>query len=281
MATPSRDGKAKVAASADPAGHLDATVCGASVQLPAFDKIEPESWFCVADANFALRKVTDSTTRYYYVLSKLDATTLRKLSAFLKRPRGDDPYQEIRRQLCRTFEPSMEQKLDTLLAINDMGDERPMEFGLELQRLLGDASTGDILKRIFLRSAPPSITTAIKGSRNAKFEELLEAADDAWNTAAASSASASTSAVSVAAVSSAQPFRRWGRGGRQRGSRLAGQARTIQLCHFHIKFGDAAKKCNPSCARWGDQNRARDPPTQVFQVEEALDGEDADIGSEN
>ena len=115
-----------------PSVQLDAAVFGATVQLPAFDKIEPEAWFAVADANFALRKVTDSTTHYYYVLSKLDAKTLRKLSAFLKRPRGADPYLEVRRQLCKAFEPSKEQKLDALLATSSMGDERPMEFGLEL-----------------------------------------------------------------------------------------------------------------------------------------------------
>ena len=79
-------------AKATPSLQLDAAVFGASVQLPSFDKIEPEAWFAVADANFALRKVTDSTIRYYYLLSKLDSTTLRKLSAFLKQPRGEDPY---------------------------------------------------------------------------------------------------------------------------------------------------------------------------------------------
>ena len=64
----SGEGKPKVATLVNPTVQLDAAVFGASVQLPAFDKIEPESWFCVADANFALRKVTDSTTRYYYVV---------------------------------------------------------------------------------------------------------------------------------------------------------------------------------------------------------------------
>ena len=71
--------------------HLDTAVFGASVQLPAFDKVEAETWFAVADANFALRKVTDPLTKYYYLLSKLDASTLRKLSSFIKRPRGDNP----------------------------------------------------------------------------------------------------------------------------------------------------------------------------------------------
>ena len=105
--------------------HLDAAVFGTSVQLPAFDKVEAETWFAVADANFALRKVTDSLTKYYYVLSKLDASTLRKLSSFIKRPKGDDPYAEIKDELCEAYEPPLEQKLDALLTIGDMGGREP------------------------------------------------------------------------------------------------------------------------------------------------------------
>ena len=45
--------------------------------------------------------------------------------------------------------------------LNDIGNERPVEFGLELQQLLGNVSTDDILRRIFLLSLPQSIVTAI------------------------------------------------------------------------------------------------------------------------
>ena len=194
------------------AAPFDAAVFGATVQLPAFNKVEPEIWFSVADANFALWKVSDSTTKYYYVHSKLDAAILRKLSAFLKRSRGADPYQEIRSKLCRTYEPPLEQKIDDLLATKDMGDKRPMEFALELQRLAADATMDDVLKRIFLRSIPQSIATAITVNRATKFEDLAEAVDNAWTSAAATAAEAT---ASVAAITGAQPSTsRCGRGGR-------------------------------------------------------------------
>ena len=109
-----------------------ASVFGAAVQLPMFDRAEPDAWFILADANFNLRKVTDPSTKYWYVLSKFDAATLRKLSTFLKQPRGADPYRELREMLCKTYEPPMEQKLDALLALTEIGDERPSEFVLEL-----------------------------------------------------------------------------------------------------------------------------------------------------
>ena len=78
-----------------------ATVFGASVQLPMFDQTEPDAWLILADANFYLRGVTDSRTKYWYVLSKFDATTLKKLSTFLQLPRGNDSYQELREMVGR------------------------------------------------------------------------------------------------------------------------------------------------------------------------------------
>ena len=157
---------------------------GATVQLPVFDKLEPRAWFRIADANFGIRRVTDSVTKYYYVLSKLDSETLRKLSAFLDLPLGADPYLDLRQKLCTTFEPPLEAKLDAFLATNDAGDERPAQFGLELQRLLANATTDDLCKRVFLRSIKPSIVTAITGSLAGNFETVMAAADKAWMAAA-------------------------------------------------------------------------------------------------
>ena len=121
--------------------QLEAGVFGAAVQLPTFDRTEPDAWFALADANFGLQKITDSQTKYWYVLSKFDTTMLKKLSTFLKMPTGSDPYQELRAKLCQTFEPPLEQKLDAFLALTDIGDERPVEFGMEIQRLMANATT--------------------------------------------------------------------------------------------------------------------------------------------
>ena len=60
-------------------------------------------------------------------------------------------------------------------------------------------------------------------------------------------------------------------GGKQR---LAKQVRhdvkMVALCPFHLKWGDWARKCQPSCSRW-DPGKATQ---QVFQVEEILPQEE-------
>ena len=257
-----------------PASFEAAAVFGASVQLLNFDKVEPDAWFMVADANFALRKVTDPMTKYYYFLSKLDATTLRKLSAFLKLPRGSDPYQEIRDMLCETYEPPLEQKLAALLTLSDIGDERPREFGLEVRRLASDTTLDDVLKRIFIRCLPHSIITAITGSLGGKLESVVAAADKAWTAAASSTPTALVSAVS------GPPTRGSRRGEPQRETHRPGnQTTTLTLCNFHRRFGDAARKCAPACSCWAEDRPRDEQAPQVFHVEEALDGEDANIGA--
>ena len=171
----------------DPVAH------SVAVQLPVFNHLSPSSWFHLADANFHLHGITKSDTKFWYVMSKLDQETLCKLSAFLAKPRGDDPYGEIRELLCTTYEPQLEQKLDALLAITNMGDGRPSEFTLELRRLLDTASTEDILKRIFVRSLPTRISNAISANMDGSLEALTRAADKAW--------ALSRSTVSAAAIS--------------------------------------------------------------------------------
>ena len=223
-------------------GKLDDLVAhSVAVKLPTFNKIAPTSWFHLADANFHLRGITASDTKFWYVVSKLDQETLSKLSSFLSKPCGKDPYAEIRDVLCRTFEPKLEQKLDALLVSSDLGDERPSEYELELRRLLSNASTEDILKKIFTRSLPKYLRDAISPNVDESFNGLADAADRAW---ALNSAERTVTAVAPV-VSQSQRARggsQQGRGTRQRGKQSGRQetSRSVVLCPFHLKWGDAA-----------------------------------------
>ena len=130
----------------------------------------------------------------------------------------------------------------------------------------------DVLKRIFLRSLPPAIVTAITGSLSAKFDIVMEAADRAWTAAAARPATVSVSAISGPPGSAARGSRL---GGRQRGPRSSGQVENLALCSFHRKFSDAARKCVTGCSRWNEDRLRNAPVAHVLHVEETLDGENA------
>ena len=112
--------------------------------------------------------------------------------------------------LCQTYEPPKEQKLDALLSLTDIGDERPSELVLELQRLASDATVEDFLKQILVRFLPTSIVTAITGSLSGDLVSVAKAADRAW-TAAATSASASSAKVSAVVATASAPASRGNR----------------------------------------------------------------------
>ena len=91
------------------------------------------------------------------------------------------------------------------------------------------------------------------------------------------------------AVSASTPARGGRRGGRQRGPQhrgskfSGGQTTTVTstpLCTFHRKFRDAARWCAPACSRWGEDRPRNGQTARVFQVEEALDGEDEQVGTD-
>ena len=170
---------------------------------------------------------------------------------------------------------SLEKKLDALFALTDIDDDQLRRFGKELQRLAADASRDDMLKLIFVRCLPQRIVTAITSSLGGKLDAVIAEADKAWT-----AANSGTTPVAVSAVSGPpQAPPRGGKcGGCQRGIRSAGSqptTTTLTLCAFHKKFGDAARKCTSACSRWSEVRPRESQPTRVFQIEEALDGEDS------
>ena len=65
---------------------------GVSVQLPKFNRSSPRSWFRICEANFNVRGVKASETRYWHAVSMLDEETQEEIQEFLEADLGEDPY---------------------------------------------------------------------------------------------------------------------------------------------------------------------------------------------
>ena len=57
-----------------------AAVHTVSLKLPTFLASRPDVWFQQTEAQFALRKITDSTTQYFYVLIALDPVVAERMA---------------------------------------------------------------------------------------------------------------------------------------------------------------------------------------------------------
>ena len=72
-----------------------------SVKVPAFWPDSVEAWFIQVEAQFALKGVTASSTKFYYCVSSFNRETANQVLDLIKSPPSPDPLQSFE-------EPSVE-----------------------------------------------------------------------------------------------------------------------------------------------------------------------------
>ena len=65
-----------------------------SLKLPSLWTNDVETWFAQAEAQFALRDITNETTKFHHVVSVLSADVASKVSSILRSPPGHNPSQQ-------------------------------------------------------------------------------------------------------------------------------------------------------------------------------------------
>ena len=67
-----------------------------SVKVPAFWPDSTEAWFVQVEAQFALKGVTSSSTKFYYCISSFSQNTANQVLDLIKSPLSSDPYQALK-----------------------------------------------------------------------------------------------------------------------------------------------------------------------------------------
>ena len=74
-----------------------------AIKLPTFWAQQPEVWFLQAEAQFHIHKITDDTTKYYYVVAALDQETSGRVRDTLSAQPADNKYTDLKQRLLTTF----------------------------------------------------------------------------------------------------------------------------------------------------------------------------------
>ena len=236
--------------------------CSGAVKLPEFYKDDPSAWFGTLESIFVIKGVADPVLRFHYAVQRLDCETSTFVRTLLRAPPDASSYANLRKKLCAVFERLPESRLDEFLATSTSGDVKPSRFAESLLRLTDDLTIDDVRKRVFLRSLPPQFTNAVANTRSSSFMDVVvEAADLVYATVSEAARQHQPPApLSVHAVV-AQPRR-------PQPDRPRNPPQGKELCWYHRRFGEAARSCQPTCARFTQKQ----PPTQVFHVEEQGNG---------
>ena len=135
-----------------------------SLKLPAFWEAQPAVWFLQAEAQFHIRKITEDTTKYYYVVSSLDQHTSSRILDILQNPPASDKYASLKSRLLDTFGISRRDRASRLLHPHDIGDRKPSEIMDEMLSLLADHEFCLLSEQIFLEQLPDCIRLQLAGS---------------------------------------------------------------------------------------------------------------------
>ncbi|KAL7857065.1 hypothetical protein SRHO_G00159640 [Serrasalmus rhombeus] len=153
------------------------TTHAVALKLPEFWEQHAAIWFAQAEAQFAIRRITEDETKFYYVVASLTSSTASRVLSFLQAPPEGDKYAALKSLLLQTFELSESERARRLLSLPGLGDSKPSELMDHMLSLLGDHPPCFLFRELFLQQLPGDARAALAGSTLKDFRALAREAD--------------------------------------------------------------------------------------------------------
>ena len=256
----------------EPVNNPQDPECVMSVTLPAYGVNNPRLWFAQVEAIFDCKRIRSEQSKYSYVLAHLPPEVVAEIADVIYERPANDPYTSLKEALISRTAVSDEQNLRTLLSGIDMGDRTPSQLLRHMTQLMGKRALNEpILKELWLQNLPPDMRTVLAVvHKDTALENLAQLADQVH----ASYGSRATPSIQpvITDLDLKREFESLRRDfaalslqlnsltrqiSRQRSrSRSKTPARPdknsnskapVYICHYHRKFGSAAKNCKPHC----------------------------------
>jgi hypothetical protein len=119
----------------------------------------PDVCFSQTDSQFAIAGITSETTKFHYVVSKLEQKHAAELDDLITSPPQDQPYTTLRSTLLTRLSPSIEQRHHQLHH-EEMGDRKPSQFLRHLRRLTPDVPES-LIRSIWTSRLPSYLQTPL------------------------------------------------------------------------------------------------------------------------
>ena len=131
-----------------------------SVKVPAFWPESAEAWFIQVEAQFALKGVTASSTKFYYCVSSFNQETANQVLDLIKSPPATGPYEALKKRLLKLFALDDFQRYEAISNLPLSGDMKPSKL---MSNMLALLPTGHepcfFLKGAYLKRLPADICT--------------------------------------------------------------------------------------------------------------------------
>ena len=149
------------------------------IKVPRFLPFDVSLWETQCLATFNVHGLHDQTQRYYQTIAALDADIIKHVTAYISNPRQGSEFSGLVEALKQAFAKSDGERMDELFSIT-MHDMKPSMLYYTMRRLWLDKEPDEskVLRHIFIRKLPPSVSVLLRSITNIALPEFLKAADD-------------------------------------------------------------------------------------------------------
>lgn len=240
------------------AGDDDVAIHAAAVKLPQFWTENPDLWFYQAEAQFELKGISVSRTKYFYLVAALTPEAAGRVTSLLEVVPSEEPYETLKSALCQAYKLSEYQRAEALANLPPLGDMRPSELLAKIRRLLPVGHKVCFRARYDFLSRLPSEIRATLLNSSLELDALAIEADNLWSAFQASPQVCSSfqqpvvEEIPVDLVS-----RRVNSSLRRPSNQTSRFSGNPQLCWYHRQYGNKARDCksteNGSACEWQSQ----------------------------
>lgn len=258
----------------------------AKITMPEFWHQNIRVWFQQVEAQFSLFRIQADITKYNLLLTQLKPNVLTQVSSLVENPPENNKYDALKNQLISVFADSEQRRIKTLLSGLQLGTRKPSHLLNEQRQIAGNLISDQMLKSLWISQLPQhvqAVVVAAPGSLDdlaSIADKILDMVPDGQYAASVSHSPTSSSskqvtrqpqlpskepatqnlsrleaqiaelAMQVKELRSSRDHTRYPsnqfRNQRRRSSQSNSRKRS-DICWYHYRFGQEARKCNPPC----------------------------------
>lgn len=159
-------------------GQVDGSgIFKVGVRAPPFYPEKPAVWFAQVEGQFAISKITQDATKYYYIISQLEPRYAAEVEDILTNPPESNKYDILKSKLIERLSYSQEQRIKQVLDHEELGDRKPSQFLRHLQNLAGPTVPKDFLRTLWASRLPQSTQAFITSQPTGSLDDLAQLAD--------------------------------------------------------------------------------------------------------
>lgn len=230
-------------------------------KLPAFPPNNAAVWFEIAEAQFALCRITDSTTKFYHALAALPPDVV---AAVPKSIRNAAKYEPFKEKIESLYEATHAEVFDRLLTDTQLNG-KPSQILQTLQTLAQRVEVSDdIIRHRFLQCLPENMRgiLTVAGKRAETLDELAAIGDEVFSYVQKPLINATVPEIfpGLAAVHQRSQRASNASSAGYLGLTPYSPGQRPKICRCHIFFADNARSCKTWCQYPNKQQGLRMEP---------------------